>query len=192
MNIAALPAPDSSQLVVVDIQEKLAAAMPAKYLQGNLTRAGKLVKAAIGLGLPVTITEQYRKGLGATLPVVMNEIPSGAAPIDKVHFDCCQVPEFTTTLADAASRKDVILIGMETHICVLQTSLSLAAGGFRPWIVEDACLSRYDEDHRSAICLLRSQGIAVASFETILYGWIRQAATPEFKNLSYLSRERDY
>lgn len=182
---------ENAFLAVIDVQEKLAAAMPAKYLQGNLVRLGKLVKAAVRLHIPIVVTEQYRKGLGATLPVVSNEIQPFPAPIEKTAFDCCDCPEFTTWLADLP-RREAILIGMETHICVLQTALNLHSQGYRVVVVEDACLSRYDEDHKSAIQLLRTTGIVVTTFEALLYAWIEKAATPAFKDLSFLSRDRDY
>lgn len=186
-----LPETANSVLIVIDIQEKLAAAMPARYVQGNLTRAGKVVKAARRLQLPILVTEQYKKGLGDTLPVISRELPDGFTAIDKLSFSCCNCDSFNTALAQWPAAKHAILLGMETHICVMQTALDLRDRGYAVSVIEDCCVSRYDEDHKSAVLQLRASGIGVITFESLLYAWIKQAATPEFKDISYLSRERD-
>lgn len=186
-----LPTATDSLLLVIDIQEKLAAAMPPRYVQGNLTRAGKVVKAAQRLNVPTLVTEQYKKGLGATLPVVARELAAGVTPIEKLSFSCCNCDGFNVAIAAWPGPRHAILLGMETHICVMQTALDLRDHGYAVSVIEDCCLSRYDQDHIGAVQQLRASGVGVITFETLLYAWIKQAATPEFKDISYLSRERD-
>lgn len=184
-----LPTAETSALIVVDIQERLAQAMPPRHVDGNVRRAAKLIRAAQKLHIPVLVTEQYRKGLGATLPIIAEACGQDFVAIEKLNFDCFGCEAFATAWQQAG-RTHAVIVGMETHVCVTQTALSAAARGSAT-VVGDAVVSRYSDDHVIALDFLRSAGIGVASFEMVLFAWMQAAGTPAFKELSHLARERD-
>lgn len=184
-----LPAAADSLLLVVDVQDRLAHAMPARWLQGNIARMARLVKAARSLEVPVVVTEQYPQGLGRTMDWIRRELPEDFVPIEKQVFSCWRVPEARAAL-EAAGRPHVVLCGMETHICLLQTALDLRAAGYGVSIVRDAVLSRHTIDYQTGLELAATAGAALTSFETLLYGWMEAADTPAFKAVSGLTRDR--
>jgi len=176
---------DESVLVVVDYQEKL---MPHIYgKEAILGKAGLLLFAAETLGVPVLATEQYPKGLGGTVPEVRGAIPS-FAPVEKNCFSCAGEPEFSRRLA-ALGRKQVILMGVETHVCVGQTALELAAKGNSVYIVVDASGSRRPLDAQTALRRLESVGIGLVTAEGVVFEWLRRAGTDEFKKISVRVKE---
>jgi len=182
--------PASTLLTVTDIQEKLAAAMPAKHVQGNVTRAAKLIKAANKLAIPTVATEQYSDRLGPTLPVIKTEL-SEFDPINKLSFSCCEEIAYLDAIEDSQATT-IALCGLETHVSVLQTALALQEKSKNVIVVEDACCSRYSNDHSCAIDLLAKTGIHIVTFELLLFAWLKRAGTDEFKSLSHLTLERDY
>lgn len=185
-----LPRPGQSVLMSIDIQERLAAAMPTEYLEGHIRRVAKLVLAAGKLDIPVLVTEQYPRGLGPTLPVIRDRLPENHPRHEKTSFSCLDASGVREWLADL-DRDEIVLTGMEAHVCVLQTALGLLDAGYDVTVVSDAILSRYSEDYHAGIGLLRQAGARVASFETVLFGWIGDADTTAFKELSSMVRERD-
>src|SRR5512138_2381833 len=130
-------------LVVIDVQEKLCRAMDEKVLELLTNNVGILQKAASELGLPVVATEQYVKGLGETLCVLKERLVEPA--IEKMTFSCCGEEPFPERLK-ALGRRQVIVTGMETHVCVLQTVLQLLDAGFIVHVVRDAVMSRRKEN----------------------------------------------
>jgi nicotinamidase-related amidase len=125
-------APKSTALVVVDIQEKLAAAMPPAAMERLIANTTMLLEAARILGVKVLASEQYPKGLGPTVSAVAEKLRAAhATPIDKLTFDACGAPGFALGLNDAAPRA-VVVVGMETHVCVFQTARELVRRGFAP------------------------------------------------------------
>jgi nicotinamidase-related amidase len=176
---------ENAQLVVVDVQEKLCRAMDHKVL-GQLTgNISILLDAAAELGVPAMATEQYVKGLGATLPELKEKISS--ASFEKMTFSCCGGDGFMEALAQTG-RRQVILVGMETHVCVLQTALELLSAGYLVHLVCDAVMSRRKSNWETALRTLTAAGAVLTSTEAVLFQLLKVAGTEEFKKLSKLVR----
>ena len=174
---------DRSVLVVVDVQERLAAVMPRR--DEVSATSSRLVRTADVLGIPVAVTRQYPKGLGDTVPEVVSaleELEVAAPVVDKTTFCCSDEPAFTAVL-DEIGREQVLLVGMETHICVTQTALALKAVGRGVFVVADGVCSRDDRDHEVALARLRAAGVVVATSESVMYEALGRAGTPEFKRV---------
>ena len=170
-------------LLVIDVQERLAAAMdPARFAQ-VLKNNEILVETAKTLGLPVVATEQYPKGLGPTVPSLRQAL--AAEPTAKTAFSCVAVEDVANRLREGG-RKQVIVTGMETHVCVYQTVRDLLGDGFIPFVPRDAVLSRTPENHETGLALMREAGATVTSTETVVFDLLGAAGTPEFKKLSGL------
>lgn len=167
-------------LVIVDVQERLAAVMTQR--EKIVRNCLRLAEGAELLGLPLILTEQYRKGLGPTVPELREKI-AGYEPVEKMTFDCCREPSFRQKLA-GTGRKKVILAGMETHICVLQTALGLTKKGYHVHVVEDAVCSRAKENFRVGLQFMRDAGAVITCTETVLFQLLEKAGTPEFKAIS--------
>jgi nicotinamidase-related amidase len=173
----------TAAVLVVDIQERL---VPAMWNFAPVEKYAKaMVQAGRELGLPVLATEQYPKGLGPTLASVRELLP--AAPLVKMHFSCGADPAFSKALADTG-RKQVIVVGMETHVCVFQTARDLVAQGYEVHVCADAVTSRFEEHRRVALDLMRGHGIIVTSAETAIFDLLHEAGTAEFKKVSPLVR----
>jgi nicotinamidase-related amidase len=168
---------ESAVLLVVDIQERLAAVMAER--ERVVANAGHLIAAARLLGVPVVHTEQYPKGLGPTVPELRAALEPAAA-VEKMTFDCCGEPAFGPVLA-RTGRSTVIVCGMETHICVLQTVLGLLAGGMTVHVAADAVCSRNPENARVALELMRDAGAVVTCTATVMFQLLVRAGTAEFK-----------
>ena len=186
--MTALPLCDAthSQLVVIDIQERLVAAITSKPCQQTLRNAERLAQAAKTLHIPVTHTEQYPKGLGVTEKTVRTHLPDSAA-IEKTCFSCFAAEGFITALA-THQRQQIVLCGMESHVCVLQTAIELQQAGYQVFVVEDAVCSRHKQNHQNALARLRQAGIIVTNTESVIFEWLRDASHPDFKALSRLLR----
>lgn len=171
-------------LLVIDVQEKLLAKIPnAAALVRNVAF---LIDGARLLGVPVQATEQYPKGLGGTVPELAQRLPQRP---DKVAFSCCAVPG----LADGFRRDGrlrVVLAGMETHVCVLQTALDLLAEDFRVYLPVDGVASRFAIDHEHALRRLERAGAILTTCETVVFEWVGGAGAPQFKEVSRLVQER--
>lgn len=178
---------DDSVLVIVDMQGKLLDAMPASSAQAMLANTGKLLVAANLLKLPVLLTEQYPEGLGPSAEAVVNRLPDNASRFEKTAFSCCGCAEFNQSLV-ASGRRQVILVGQETHVCVLQTAIDLQQQGFCVHVVEDAVCSRQDSHKRNALQRLGQIGITVTNHESVLFEWLRDARHKDFKTISALLR----
>ncbi|HKJ89021.1 MAG TPA: hydrolase [Gammaproteobacteria bacterium] len=178
---------EDSALAVVDIQEKLAPAMRPDDRREVLAGVAVLLQAAGELGIPVLATEQYPKGLGATLPEVSGHLPENARVIRKDSFSCCGEAGFSTAL-EATGRGQVVIAGMEAHVCVLQTALELREAGYRPFVVADGVCSRREGHKGNALDRLRSNGVQVANVESVLFEWLQRAGTDSFRKLARLIR----
>ncbi len=167
-------------LLIVDIQEKLAVVMKErdKVVKHNL----HLIELAKMIDMPVMVTEQYPKGLGTTVTELREAIPS-YRPVEKMTFDCCGQPLFLEELRER-KRKNVVLTGMETHICVLQTCIGLLRGGLNVHLVQDAVCSRTKDNWKTGVEFMRDAGAVVTSTETVLFQLLKVAGTEEFKKIS--------
>jgi nicotinamidase-related amidase len=180
--------PASSLLLVVDVQERLATAMPPAAME-RLTASTLLVlEAARILGVPVVASEQYPKGLGATVAAVGDKLRAmGVEPIDKLTFDACGEPRIARELA-ARGPRSVVVAGMETHICVFQTARELARRGAEVHVVADAVASRREENRSLGLGLCERAGALVTPAETVVFDWLGRAGTDAFKAVSKLVR----
>ncbi|MSM41614.1 MAG: isochorismatase family protein [Geobacter sp.] len=172
-------------LVVIDVQEKLCRAMDEKVLERLTTNIGILQEAARELGMPQVATEQYVKGLGETLCLLKDRLAEPA--IEKMTFSCCGETPFPDRLK-ALGRKQVIITGMETHVCVLQTVLELLDAGFVVHLVRDAVMSRRKDNWFVGLETARAAGAVITSTEAALFQLLKVAGTEEFKKLSKLVR----
>ena len=170
---------EKAGLVVVDIQERLLPAIHEK--ERVVANTIRLVKGAVVMGLPIFVTEQYRKGLGATAPEVAAAVP-GFAPMEKMTFSSCGADGFIAAL-EARSVRDVVLCGIEAHVCVTQTCLDLLARGFRVFVAADAISSRTPENHRMGVERMRDAGAVIASTEMMIFELLGRAGTDEFKQV---------
>lgn len=164
-------------LVLVDMQERLAATMPRRA--EVVDAAVFLARAARILGVPVVVTRQYPRGLGDTVPELA-AAAGGVEPVDKVSFSCPSEPAFRERLSELG-RRQVVLAGMETHICITQTALALLAEGAEVHVVADATCSRRDADHQVALDRLRAAGVVVTTAESVVYEALGVAGSDEFR-----------
>lgn len=177
------PAPrlsrDTSTLVVIDIQEKL---LPAIFEKDRVvTASARLARGAGILNLPVIATEQYRKGLGPTDPEIASAI-SGFAPIEKMAFSACGAPAFLAAL-QSLNRPNIILCGIEAHVCVLQTCLDLLEHGVNVFVAADAVSSRTPDNAQLGLARMRDAGAVIVSSEMVLFELLKEAGTPQFKQI---------
>lgn len=179
---------EQTVLVVVDIQERLAAAMARR--DQVMRKTSLLVRAARIVGAPVVVTRQNPRGLGDLEPMLRDllgdETTQGVAGdgelVDKMSFDCFCEPGFSRAIADTG-RKQLLLAGMETHICVCQTALAGVSAGFDIHVAADACCSREDESHTTALSRLAHAGVIVTTAESAAYELVGCAGTDEFRAL---------
>lgn len=177
---------DKAVLVVIDVQEKLCVAMDENVLKKLVKNIGILLESAAELNVPVLLTEQYVKGLGATLPELRDKAVS-APCFEKMSFSCCGSSEFVEALK-ATGRTQVIITGMETHVCVLQTVIELRQAGLDVHIVKDAVMSRNKQNWQTAIQGMTLAGAVPTSTESAMFQLLKVAGTDEFKKLSKLVR----
>ncbi|HET9753501.1 MAG TPA: hydrolase [Myxococcales bacterium] len=170
-------------LLVVDVQERLATAMPGAALADLEKNVAVLIRAARRLGLPVVATEQYPKGLGHTVPALRELLPE--APMEKLEFSCAAAKPVARRIA-ATGRKQAIVAGMEAHVCVFQTVRDLLAGGFSVFLAQDAVISRSDGNRAVGLRLCEKAGATLTSTEAVLFDLLGVAGTPEFKELAPL------
>ena len=177
-----------SQLLIVDIQEKLAPAIhDAAAAVANNRR---LLAAAVQLKVPVVVTEQYVRGLGPTVAELqpwLQDATVDVEKIEKIHFGACGEPGFVAGL-QARQRPQIVITGMETHVCVLQTALGLLAAGFSVALVADAASSRTPENKAAAIARLQAAGAQIVTTEMVIFEWLERAGSDDFRALLPLIR----
>ncbi len=176
-----------STLLLVDVQERLLPAM-ASAVEVE-ARCAILLKAARALEVPVTVSEQYPKGLGHTVPGLRTEI--GNAPVfEKLAFSCWRDPVLKDHMIahHEAGRPQVILAGVEAHVCVMQTAADLSAAGFGVFAVADAMSSRASSSVAVALDRMRQNGVSIVNSEMVVFELLSRAGTAEFRALSALVR----
>jgi nicotinamidase-related amidase len=172
-----------SKLLVVDVQEKLLPLIPvAEQLTNNCRR---LIEGARILSVPTFVTEQYPKGLGGTVPELAALLPSAPS---KVRFSCAEVLNWGTAADQPDERDQIVVAGMEAHVCVLQTVLDLLAQGFRVYVPADAVGSRAKLDWQIGLNRLAASGAVITTTESVLFEWCEVAGSPEFREISRLIR----
>ena len=168
-----------SQLLVIDFQEKLLPAIHEhERLLGNVIW---LIRAAQKIGVPVAAVEQYPKGLGRTVRGVRDLLPDGAIA-QKVHFSA--VTAQCLVNLPGSDRTQIVLIGSETHVCLLQTALELLEEGKEVYVVADAVGSRHAADRDLALARMRQEGARIVSREMVVFEWLGEAGTPLFRTVN--------
>ena len=180
---------DRSQLLVVDVQQKL---MPVIHDSERIeNRIVLLLDAAAALGVSVIVSEQYPKGLGASVDSIAQHQVSRQR-FEKMRFSAAEEFQALCASGDPASAVDrceqVIIVGIEAHICVLQTGMDLLAQGYRVFVVEDAVSSRRESDRRTAMNRLRDAGAVICTAESVVFEWCEEAGTDEFRAISRMVR----
>jgi nicotinamidase-related amidase len=175
----------SAVLVVIDVQEKLCRAMDEKVLERLTGNIAILQETARELGIPMVATEQYVKGIGETISILKEKLTDPA--LEKMTFSCCGEAPFPERLKELG-RKQVIVTGMEAHVCVLQTVLELLDAGYHVHLVKDAVMSRRKENWKVGIETALAAGAVITSTETALFQLLQVAGSDEFKKLSRLVR----
>ncbi len=174
---------NKSCLIIVDIQERLA---PAMFDGGAeaIRNAAILMQAAKRLGVPVLVSEQYPRGLGRTVPQLAEFMPADG-PVEKVEFACPSNAGFADRL-NLLDRKQIVIAGMEAHICVLQTALKLRAQGLEVFVAADAVASRKRASMDHAFARIEDAGGAIITTEMAVFEWLERAGSDEFRILSKL------
>ena len=168
-----------SLLLVVDVQEKLAPAVAGH--EAVTARIAILLRAAARLAVPVLISEHYPRGIGPTLPALSALAPEDAI-FEKIAFACSRQEGFPARL-QALGRKQIVVCGMEAHVCVLQSALALLAEGYAVYLVEDAVGSRRPADRDAAVARLRAAGGTVVTTEMVVFEWLERGDAPAFREL---------
>jgi len=177
---------EQSVLLVVDVQERLLPMIDGQ--EGVLAAAGRMVRVAEILGIPILCTEQYPRGLGPTVEPLRSLIGAERTR-EKVAFSCCGAEGLLDGLG-GLGRPQVVVVGIEAHVCVQQTVLDLLAAGYRTYVAADAVSSRYPLDRDVAFERMRQAGAVVTTTESVMFEWLEVAGTPEFKQVSRIVKER--
>ena len=166
----------------MDVQEKIAAVvLQRRRLIENIE---KLIRTCRILNVPIFITEQYPQGLGPTESALAEALGSMHPPT-KLSFSCCGVHGFVEQLREKTVEQ-IVVVGIEAHVCVLQTALDLHAQGFQVHVLGDAVSSRHETDHVTALERMRAEGVIVSTVEAAIFELLEKAGTPEFKEVSKL------
>lgn len=177
----------SSRLLIVDVQERLVAVLEDVARQGLLEACEFLASGAKILGIPVVATEQYPQGLGPTVSSLASFAESRPS---KKKFSAAECTGWPTAAEATDDRFQVVVAGMETHVCVQQTVLDLLALGYQTYVVADAVAGRREVDHRVALERMANSGAIVTTAESVIFEWCESADSAEFKQLSSLVKSR--
>jgi hypothetical protein len=166
--------------LIIDIQEKLYPVMTEKDVL--LTNCIKLLEGLSLLGIPTVFTQQYSKGLGATIPEI-SSLYKSFSHIEKMTFSCMDEPAYASYL-EHSGKSNVLICGIESHVCVLQTALDLQENGYHPVVISDCISSRKLAEKQIALNRLNQEGIRISTVESILFELTRSAAASEFRAIS--------
>jgi nicotinamidase-related amidase len=178
---------ERTALVVCDVQERLFPAMDNDHREEVMRNIKVLTTSARRLRVPILVTEQYPKGLGHTLQEVLDALGPETERLPKVTFSCCALDAFRARL-EATGARQVVLTGIEAHVCVLMSALDLMALGYAVQVAADAVTSRSQANWRLAMDQLRQAGAVVTVTESIVFQLLRQADTDDFRELARLIR----
>jgi nicotinamidase-related amidase len=170
---------DATVLVVIDVQEKLV--KPMHQMEALIDNQHRLIRGMLALDVPMLCTEQNPNGLGGTIPEIASLL-EGVAAISKNCFSCSDSEPFMQSLKNL-NRKNVLLAGIETHICVYQTALGLIQAGYHVEVVADACASRRPENNQIGLYKANNAGAEITSVETALFELLKVAEGPIFKEI---------
>ncbi len=170
-----------SLLLIVDIQQAMLKAIAHAHVKAITRCVNQLSKAAEILEIPIIVTEHYKKGFGPTIPEVTGGIQESTV-FQKEYFSACLENGFLEMIRQT-DRNTIIITGMETHVCVLQTGLDLLNSGYRVHVVKDALASRYKTDWQTGLTLFQEAGAVITTAETVLFQWLCRSNTSVFRQL---------
>jgi nicotinamidase-related amidase len=171
--------PERTTLIVVDVQEGFRKAIPDFDRVAKATAT--LIEGAEAIGIPVVVTEQYPKGLGRTASEIAEHLPEGTEPLEKVCFSAADAEGF-----DLGGRDQALVCGIETHVCVNQTTLDLLGSGVEVHVAEDAVGSRTEQNKRVGLQKMERAGAVLSTVEIALFELLGRAGTDEFKRVQKL------
>ena len=176
---------EDSSLIIIDVQEKLTNAIPDKVIKRLRKNTAILLNAANELNVPVITTVQYPKGLGKTEAFIKENLASSTMTFEKTCFSCLGADGFKDHLT-LLNKKQIILAGVEAHICIFQSAVELKLAGFDVYVVIDAIASRDFTSYESALTRLKQANISLLNTESVLFEWLRDASHEKFKIISKL------
>lgn len=172
-----------SQLLIIDAQERLAAAMPQDELDLVVDNIIRLVTAANILGIPVIATQHNAKGLGPIIKAISSKMPEAAVPTEKTAFSCCTAPGFERNISLHPERRQLIVVGMEAHICIAQTVSGLQRWGYQVFVPADGIISRKPSYKANVLERMRHSGIQVVCAESVGFEWIGDSTDAQFREV---------
>lgn len=177
-----------SQLIVIDVQTRLTSVM--HHAESLIKNCQTLVRSARLLEIPITVTEQYPKGIGHTEPDLVNALESDYQPVEKTCFSCSGADQFNSQIEKHPQRNQYIICGIESHVCVLQTAMNLLGKENNPtsevFIVADAVSSRKKKNRKNALSRLQQAGAIITNTESVLFEWLKNSTHEHFKEISAL------
>ncbi|AGA91102.1 nicotinamidase-like amidase [Thioflavicoccus mobilis 8321] len=177
-----------SMLLIIDAQERIAAAMPEEELAETVTNINRLSRSAQYFDIPIIWAEQNPKGLGRTVEAIRQHLPADATPTEKNYFSSCTAPGFERALTQEPDRKQVVLVGMDAHIGVVQTASGLRRWGYQVFIAEDAICCRRPALKLNALERMRHCGLQVTNAESVVFEWLGDSSHERFKDILALFR----
>jgi nicotinamidase-related amidase len=174
---------DFCQLLIIDAQERLAAAMPPDELATVTGNINRLIRAAKGVGIPVFATQHNSKGLGPIVESIRTNLPPDTEPTEKTAYSCCTAPGFERNISSFPNRRQLVVVGMEAHICIVQTVSGLQRWGYQVFVPEDAIISRRPDLKANVLKRMRHSGIQVVCTESVGFEWIGDSAQPCFREI---------
>ena len=173
---------ENSLVIVIDIQEKLVSALEKDTVVSN---ASKIIAAANHMEIPVLVTEQYPKGLGETVSDLKSVMPQNTEYVEKTYFNALLEDGFLEKIK-SFGKKQIVIMGIETHICVYQTASALIDEGFEVFVVKDACASRKKYEFKQGIEAMKDNGVKISCIEMVIFEWLKGAKNPKFKEIQAL------
>jgi len=173
---------ENSLVLIIDIQERLVAALNKDIIVSN---AVKVASAAKALEIPVLLTEQYPKGLGHTVSLLKDVLPAGSEVVEKTYFNAL-LEDGMLEKIKSYGKKQILIFGIETHICVHQTAAALIEAGFDVYVIKDACASRNKYEFKQGIDAMAANGAKISCVEIALFEWLKGAKNPKFKEIQAL------
>jgi len=181
---------DSCQLLIIDAQERLAAAMAVDELEMVIENINRLVTAAKIFGIPIITTQQNSKGLGQVIESIRLSLPPDSQPTEKTAYSCCTAPGFERCISAQPDRRQLVVVGMEAHICISQTVSGLQRWGYQVFVPADAIISRKSVCKANVLDRMRAGGIQVSCTESVAFEWIGDSSNPHYRDVWSLFRNR--
>lgn len=172
-----------SQLLIIDAQERLATAMPPDELESVVQNINRLVTAAKILDIPVIATQHNSKGLGPILESIRSNMPMMHEPTEKTAFSCCTAPGFERNISSHPERRQLVVVGMEAHICIAQTVSGLQRWGYQVFVPADGIISRKTAYKENVLERMRTGGIQVVCTEAVGFEWLGDSSDEQFRQI---------